>query len=186
MPNSAINCFKNSSNDFKTSNDYINRKKAKTIYNSTKNNNLTTKKNGSEYKGPVFVNGGHFLGSVGGYNIKNYDLLLNVAKGRAYSEAQCITNLEPPDNVIPNLNETCINPRSKCAPINSTYNLFEGPFLINKTSDNLNCEPTIIKNSTTYTLRTDVSNSQSLKKLANRDKLQNLNLNTKIPIHCYR
>ena len=75
MSSSAAKCFSTGPNQFKSSNDYTNQKKAKAIYKSVQ------KDNGSLYNGPIFVNGG-CLGSIGGYNTNNYELLLNVTKGK--------------------------------------------------------------------------------------------------------
>ena len=87
------NCFKNTSDGFKSSNDRIEKLKAKTIYHSSKNTSVPRKSDGSKYNGPVFINTCGFLGSIGGFNNSNYNLRLNVAKGRAYSEKQKIITL---------------------------------------------------------------------------------------------
>ena len=179
MPGSVANCFKNSSNDFRSSNDRIEKLKAKTIYQSVHNNaNKNTPTN------PVFLNNGGFLGAVGGYNTNNYDLLLNVAKGRAYSEAQCITTSAHTHTHINTSNDTCATAISKCAIPNSTYHLLEGPFLLKTNSDNSGCESTIIKEYTNYNPAYKRQTIYSFSKLVNRDKLQNLNLHTKLPITC--
>ena len=178
MSGSAANCFKNSSNDFKSSNDRIEKLKAKTIYQSAQ------KENGSQYKGPIFLNTGRFLGAVGGYNTNNYNLLLNVAKGRAYSESQCIKK-DTGFIHIANENESCMKSVSKCTLPNSTYDLLEGPFIKqNQSSSPKNCE--LEKNKDLYKFNQTLisASSHPFKKLVNQDKLQNLNLHTKLPITC--
>ena len=94
IQSSAANCFSTGPNQFKTSNDYISRKKAQTIYKSVKDN---VKAN--NYAGPILTNG-TCLGAVGGYNTDNYDLLLNVTKGKYYTEPQCINITEYPDTPL--------------------------------------------------------------------------------------
>lgn len=186
MTGSAAKCFKNTSNDFKSSNDRIEKLKAKTIYESLQRNDVPKKKNGAIYNGPVFVNTGGFLGAVGGYNTNNYDLLLNVAKGRAYSESQCIKT-DSSYIIIFNENESCKNSVSTCTKPNFTYDLLEGPFLLKadtSNTDNAECESKILQNYSTYDPSNISAISYSFKKLVNQDKLQNLNLHTKLPITC--
>jgi len=173
MPGSAIKCFKTDSNEFKASNDYINKKKALATYNSG-----------------VFINRGGFLGAIGGYNTYNYDLKLNVAKGRAYSEVPCVTSTDLSTSattnvVLNNPNDLCVNPVSKCQIPNSTYELFEGPYLIKTATNTYSSEQCGLKSQLQYTTF-DPSNIQTLSfsKLANDDKLQNLNLNSKLPLTC--
>ncbi len=193
MPGSAIKCFKIDSNEFKASNDYINKKKALAIYNTAKQQSKTNsqvKDDNSEYNGPVFINEGGFLGAIGGYNTDNYDLKLNVAKGRAYSEMPCIISTDLSTNattnvVLNNPNDLCVNSVSKCQMPNSTYELFEGPYLIKTTSNTYSSEDCPLKSRQQYTTF-DPSNiqTQSFNKLANDDKLQNLNLNSNLSLTC--
>ena len=137
MPGTASKCFKTDSNQFKSSKDHINKKKAKVIYDIVSqqpNTNIQLKEDGSEYNGPVFIDGGGFLGAVGGYNTENYNLKLNIAKGRAYSETQCIIRTDNSTNIttdiiLNNENKQCVDSVSKCQAPNSTYELYEGPFL---------------------------------------------------------
>ena len=184
MSGSAAKCFKNSSNSLKSSNDYIEKKKAKTIYKSIINNFSIRKNDESQYNGPVFINKCGFLGAIGGYNTQNYDLLLNVAKGKAYSESQCII-IDSSSIYINNTNETCINILSKCANQNSTYDLYEGPFLLKtnpNNTNNLNCESKIIKEYSYYDPSNITATSYPFNKLVNNNKLQNLYLHSKLPL----
>jgi hypothetical protein len=194
MPGSAAKCFRTDSNEFKASNDYINKKKAQTIYYSAHKqdiSNIKLNKIGNEkYKGPIYLNNGGFLGAVGGYNIDNYDLKLNVAKGRAYSEMPCIISTDLSTNattnvVLNNPNDLCVNSVSKCQMPNSTYELFEGPYLIKTTTNTYSSEKCPLNSQLQYTTF-DPSNiqTQSFGKLANDDKLHNLNLNSKLPLTC--
>ena len=193
MPGSAAKCFKTDSNEFKASNDYINKKKALAIYNTVKEQSKTNsqvKNNNSKYNGPVYINTGGFLGAVGGYNTDNYDLKLNVAKGRAYSEMPYVISTDLSTNattnvVLNNSNDLCINSVSKCQKPNSTYELFEGPYLIKTETNTYSSEECPLKSQLQYTTF-DPSNIQtrSFGKLANDDKLQNLNLNSKLPLTC--
>ena len=193
MSGSAGKCFKTDSNDFKSSNDHINKKKALAIYNSVKEQSKTNsqvKHDKTEYNGPVFVNEGGFLGAVGGYDTSNYDLKLNVAKGRAYSEMPCVVSTDLSTNAITNVvlynpNDLCINSVSKCQIPTSTYELFEGPYLIKTTSNTYSSEDCPLKSRQQYTTY-DPSNIQtrSFSKLANDNKLQNLNLNSKLSLTC--
>ena len=193
MPGSAAKCFKTDSNQFKSSKDHTDKKKAQTIYNSVKdlpNTNIQVKKDETEYIGPVFVTTGGFLGAVGGYDTENYDLKLNVAKGRAYSEAPCVIKTGTTIVKIPNLNNSCINEISNCQIPNSTYELFEGPFLLNNSANSANSAPDKreicpLKSRQYYTIfdpSNITSTSYSFSKLANEDKLKNLHLNTRLPL----
>ena len=187
MPGSAAKCFKTDSNQFKSSKDHTDKKKAQTIYNSVKdltntNTNIQVKKDETEYIGPVFVTTGGFLGAVGGYDTENYDLKLNVAKGRAYSEAPCVIKTDTTTNTktdvrIPNSNNSCINEISN----------FEGPFLLknstNSTTDKSEICPLKSRQQyTTFDPSNITSTLYSFTKLANQDKLQNLHLNTRVPL----
>ena len=186
MPGSAAKCFKSDSNQFKSSKDHIDKKKAQTIYYNTQDSA------GQEYKGPIFVTTGGFLGAVGGYDTENYDLKLNVAKGRAYSEAPCIIKTDTSNIIIPNSNNSCNNEISKCQIPNSTYELFEGPFLLKNSTNSTNSatdksEICPLKSRQQYIIfdpSNITSTSYSFSKLANEDKLQNLHLNTRLHLRC--
>jgi len=194
MPGSAAKCFKTDSNQFKSSKDHTDKKKAQTIYNSVKdlpNTNIQVKKDETEYIGPVFVTTGGFLGAVGGYDTENYDLKLNVAKGRAYSEEPCVIKTDTTNTTtnirIPNLNNSCINEISNCQIPNSTYELFEGPFLLKKSANSATDKTEICplksrQHYTTFDPSNINSTSYSFSKLANEDKLKNLHLNTRLPL----
>ena len=160
MPGSARKCFKIDSNDFKSSNDYINQKKALVIYNSVKEQSKTNsqvKDNKNKYIGPLFIDQLGFLQAVGGYNIDNFDLKLNIAKGRSYSVIPCVITTDLSTNVTTNVlldytNNSCINSVSKCQIPNSTYELFEGPYLVKTVSNTYSCKDCLLNSRLQYTI----------------------------------
>ena len=87
MSEYSLRCFSTGPNKLRSSQDYINQKKAKTLYKTTASN----VKNDINDNIQVFMHpgtiaeGGRCLASVGGYNTSSYDLLLNLTKGRYYS-----------------------------------------------------------------------------------------------------
>jgi len=103
-----------------TSQAYTNLKKTETLYeNFSKNSrisNILLKKNGSEYSGPLYIDTSGCLESIGGYNVSNYDLFLDIVKGK-YS---CYRrrHQKNKDNIHPDL----------------TYKISEGPFFIHDIS----------------------------------------------------
>lgn len=142
---SANKCFSTGPNQFKTGQDYINRKKSQQLYtNAVIDLSMATPER------PASANictrsKGHCLGSVGGYNTNSYDLLLNLTKGAYYSatDVSFSANTTPPN---------CSHPVNKCLtvglssnknlkPPNYTYGIYEGPFITNDISylDISNC-----------------------------------------------
>tara|TARA_B100001093_G_C26840589_1_gene1020360 strand:+ start:2005 stop:2589 length:585 start_codon:yes stop_codon:yes gene_type:complete len=182
------NCFKNTSDGFKSSNDRIEKLKAKTIYHSSKNTSVPRTSDGSKYNGPVFINTCGFLGSIGGFNNSNYNLRLNVAKGRAYSEKQNIITQQGGENIIFADQELCNTSTSKAHKANKTYDLLEGNFysiekVLENNSPDIICNYEIIKDRVNYSdkiIASGQSNNTYVSNLVNRDKLHNLNLNKKI------
>ena len=88
MPNSASKCFLSGPNQLNSSKDYIDRKKAQTIYQTTKNSK-TLKQNGTQYNGPIFVNTSGCLGAIGGYNSNNYELFAHqITVTNTYCQSQ--------------------------------------------------------------------------------------------------
>ena len=83
-----------------------------------------TKKDGSKYNGPFFATTGGCLGAVGGYNINNYDLLLDITKGKYETHHTC--------NNTPSTNP------------NISYKISEGPFYYDSDiSTNTLCDDTL-------------------------------------------
>ena len=173
MSSLSANCFSTGPNQFKSSNDYINEKKAKTIYTSLQ------KDNGTSYNGPIFING-KCLRSIGGYNTNNYDLLLNVTKGKYYTNPACVYIKDSDCQ----LDSSCssISDDSNCSSFGFNYDLYEGPFLLKKDIvDNSNiCYSTNISQNTQLNTTTTPSIicSEPFQKIVNDNKL----LNFKYPL----
>ena len=155
------------------SKEYTNIRRNRTIYESV-----------SQQEG-IHVNEGGFLGAVGGFNQQNYDLRLNLAKGRAYSESQCVNDISINNININNTNQDCITAISSCAPLTITSELREGSFLSKNPNTNLDnkCSSNLFKQLSLYDLNLNYSTA-SFNNLVNYDKLQNLNLNSKLPLTC--
>jgi hypothetical protein len=91
MPQFSVRAFASDSNQMRSGSDYINRKKAATLY-TTVSTNL---KDEEEDNLAVLISEGsgttteydisRCIWSVGGYNVNSYDLYLNVSKGRYYT-----------------------------------------------------------------------------------------------------
>ncbi len=138
-------------NSISSSNDYINKKKATALYANTASLNPTPNKS-SNFSNMNFNNGVnkgicnsnrdiYSLESVGGFNVSSYDLLLNVTKG-SYFTATSGRLVSIPNNNNNSSSETnpvkindCSNIVLKIEsepsiPLNQTYNLYEGSYLI--------------------------------------------------------
>ena len=85
----AVKSFTKNKKNSETSQDYTNLKKTETLYKSFSKNsrisNILLKKNGEEYKGPLYIDTSGCLESIGGYNVSNYELFLDLVKGK-YSQ----------------------------------------------------------------------------------------------------
>lgn len=178
---SASKAFSNSYNKMKSAKDYTNKKKAETIFESARNN-IVNKRDGERYVGPVLKTSNGFLGAVGGYNVNSYDILLNVAKGQSYLATPCVT-IDGSSVMLP-INDCSLNIR--CNPPNSSYGIFEGPYLQNS-MDVSGCFSNQTKQFTNY----DPSNilqapntAYSYTQLANSNDLLNLNLHRALQIDC--
>ena len=184
MPGSAAKCFKSDSNQFKSSTDNTNKMRSKTIYQGAKNQNPNVN------TGPIHVDTGGFLGAIGGFNTSPYDLLLDVAKGKAYSESQCIKitdqNSQQEQNIIINpTNETCTNSISKCGPLNQTYELFEGTILkTTESSSTCLLQPEYVYDPSTININIHPTSHNIVSKIVNADKLGNINLHNKMRLTC--
>ena len=128
MPtNSANKCFVTNKHQPKFGSDYTNQKREKEIYKYYSGNTqlpgTITKQDGSKYNGPFFLDLNGCLNSVGGYNTKNYDLLLDITKGKYYS-----------------YNNTSCDGNSKSLTPNQSFKISEGPFFYNTDiSNNSTC-----------------------------------------------
>ena len=91
MPQFSVRAFASDSNQMRSGSDYINRKKAATLY-TTVSTNLKDEEDDNlavsitEGAGTsTDYNISRCIWSVGGYNVNSYDLYLNVSKGRYYT-----------------------------------------------------------------------------------------------------
>ena len=179
MPGFAAKSFSTGPDQFKSSNDYISRKKAQTIYRSLQKDNVNV--NAKNYQDPIQING-NCLDAVGGYNTDNYDLLLNVTKGKYYTEPICVS---VNGTKIPSSCYSTINPNnSNCSVFSYNHDLYEGPFLqknnTNTNTDNL-CPSKIIEQYSKIDPTTTTTNSFT--KLVNEDKLRNFKYPLKFRIN---
>lgn len=170
MQRSASKAFNNSYNKFRSSQDKINRKKSETIFEFTTNNNVN-KEDGKKYIGPVIKKSNGFLGAVGGYNVNSYELLNNVVKGQSYLTSPCVS-IDNSSVILSNSNCSLLG---KCNPPNSSYDIFEGPYLQNST-DVYGCHSSQINQFTNYDASNILQPSYSYIQLANSNNLQNLNV----------
>jgi hypothetical protein len=91
MPQFSMRAFASDSNQMRSGQDYINRKKAETLYTTISTNRKTNKTDNLA----VLISPGsgtsteydisRCLFNVGGFNVNSYDLYLNLAKGRYYT-----------------------------------------------------------------------------------------------------
>ena len=138
-------------NSISTSNDYISKKKAIALYANTASINPISEKS-SNFTNINFNNGVnkgicksnenlYNLESVGGFNVSSYDLLLNITKGNYYSATDGRLVSIPNNNNNTDLGSNavkindCSNVELKIesnpiVPLNQTYNLYEGSYLI--------------------------------------------------------
>ena len=172
MQRSASKAFNNSYNKFRSSQDKINRKKSETIFESASNN--VNKQDGKKYIGPVIKKTNGFLGAVGGYNVNSYDLLNSVVKGQSYLTSPCVS-IDNSSVILSNSNCSLLG---KCNPPNSSYDIFEGPYLQNS-MDVYSCLSSQTNQFTNYDASNILQPSYSYIQLANSNNLQNLNVSAK-------
>ena len=173
MQRSACKAFNDSYNKFKSAQDNTNKKKAETIFEIA-SNKAVNKQDGEKYVGPVIKKSNGFLAAVGGYNVNSYDILTNVAKGKAYLTSPCVTI--DGSSVILSTNN-CSLP-GKCNPPNSSYGIFEGPYLQNS-MDVSGCLSSQTKQFTNYdpsNILQAANTAYSYTQLANSNDLQNFKL----------
>lgn len=142
MPQYNVRSFSRDSNRMRDSGDHINRKKAESIYTNVASNTKDNKNDNIN----VFFNtsGQRLLSSVGGFNVNNYDLLLNLTKGRHYTAAggQGVLAARVNDTILTSnpdsstkINDCItvdISNSSSFAYPDYTHNIYEGPFLFNR------------------------------------------------------
>jgi hypothetical protein len=136
-----MRAFSNGPNNMKFSSDHINKKRAETTYYVASNDINKTQLYNNNSNIPVKACQGQ-LSSVGGYNIKSYDLLLDLTKGKYYNatSGRIITLLSDSSDTNKHT-EVKINDCSGTyiktvdfsklsAPISQTWGINEGPFLL--------------------------------------------------------
>ena len=154
--------FSKHSKNLMSSNDYINKKKAQTLFKV-----LTTNKQQEPQK----------LLSVGGFNVSSYDLLLNFSKGSYYLSSQDkiievpnYTTISNTELIINNCKKTIIKITNTVnQPLTQTWNIYEGPYIVKKT----NIEPTCsnsLKNNPNITISNEL-----VKTLFGKTAFANLN-----------
>jgi len=153
--------FSKRSNNLMSSNDYINKKKAQTLFNVLTTNSQQPKK----------------LLSVGGFNVSSYDLLLNYSKGSYYVSSQDkiieVPNYTTSSNmevIIDNCKKTIIKVTNTVnQPLTQNWNIYEGPYIINKTNIQPVCSNTL-KNNPNITISNEL-----VKTLFGKTAFANLN-----------
>tara|TARA_Y100000389_G_scaffold157418_3_gene158546 strand:- start:921 stop:1604 length:684 start_codon:yes stop_codon:yes gene_type:complete len=197
-------------NSISCSNDYISRKKASALYANTASLNPLPGPT-SKFKNINFNNGVnkgicntnqdlYRVESVGGFNVSSYDLLQNISKGAYYTapKGRLVSipnnnnNLNNGSNFV-NIND-CSNielrieeDSSKKNPLNQTFNLYEGSYLIDISNSfdqndiDCGCHPTLLGNLEDVQIFNELAKNnkdinknsdKSLAKLAEQDPLR--------------
>lgn len=179
--------FSKHSNQLMSANDYINKKKAQTLFKVliTNTNTEAFESNKNIKKLPIkTVNNlqqqSQKLLSVGGFNVLSYDLLLNFSKGSYYVSPEGRTIEVPNYTTNPNTTtEVSINDCTKTTikitnlvnqPLTQSWNIYEGSYIVNKTNTQSACLNTL-RNTPNITISNELINS-----LVGRTALANLNL----------
>ena len=156
MSNYSIRTFSRDSNNMRSANDYINRKKAENLYlvsttNGKVNNGNKSINSNTPVKTSIGPMGNQRLRSVGGFNVNSYDLFMNISKGRYYTatdgrkiEKYSFNGIDT--STLPNETSVKINDCSATTffiksldsqlttPISQGWDLYEGSYLLNKES----------------------------------------------------
>lgn len=152
MSNYSIRTFSRDSNNMRSANDYINRKKAENLYlvsttNGKVNNGNKSINSNTPVKTSIGPIGNQRLKSVGGFNVNSYDLFMNITKGRYYTatDGRKIQNYNfVPPNTVETNTDIKINDCSATTfsiessfnilniPITQSWDLYEGSYLINR------------------------------------------------------
>lgn len=193
-----MRAFSNGPNNMRSSSDHINRKRAETTYTVARTNINTTQPYNNNSNIPVKAgypgpNNTQQLSSVGGYNVRSYDLLLDLTKGKYYNanNGRKITllpsNATPPhsvavkiNNCSPTIIET-INSSNLQAPISQTWGINEGVFLADTSfsllyntfdlSNNCSCDLPRISKNPNVILNSHL-NGRALARLNNKNPLR--------------
>ena len=117
-------------NNLKTGQDNTERKKQEALFKTTRTHE-SLKLNKQIFKGLVSTDKSGYLSSVGGYNVKSHDLLLNIKKGAANALNPYIKISGISSDISAHIivDASCNNQACTTAP-NSAFELFEGPFLL--------------------------------------------------------
>tara|TARA_E500000178_G_scaffold350508_1_gene409627 strand:+ start:2454 stop:3134 length:681 start_codon:yes stop_codon:yes gene_type:complete len=210
MSNPIFNrAFSMRPNSIKSSNDYINKKKAAALFANTaslnpkpgeSSNYSNINYNNGVNKGICKSNEGIYnLESVGGFNVSSYDLLLNITKGRYYTATSGrLVSIPNNNNSTVDSNFVKINDCSNIElkientsqpsfPLNQTYNLYEGPYLIDVSNSydqneiKCGCHPVLLGNLedvqifgelTKNNNKINISSDKSLARLAEQEPLR--------------
>jgi hypothetical protein len=113
-------------NNLRTGQDNTQRRKEEALFKTTRTHE-SIKHNNEIFKGLVSTDKSGYLSSVGGYNVKSHDLLLNIKKGAANALNPYIEISDISNHII--VDASCNKQACTTAP-NSAFELFEGPFLL--------------------------------------------------------
>jgi hypothetical protein len=116
-------------NNLRTGQDNTQRKKQEALFKTTRTHE-SLKLNKEIFKGLVSTDKSGYLSSVGGYNVKSHDLLLNIKKGAANALNPYIKISDISSDISAHIivDASCNKQECTTAP-NSAFELFEGPFL---------------------------------------------------------
>jgi len=157
MSNYSIRTFSRDSNNMRSANEYINRKKAENLYlvsttNGFANNGNKSIRSNTPVKTSIGPMGNQRLRSVGGFNVNSYDLFMNISKGRYYTATdgrnienhvfEGINISDPlPNEASVKINDCsgtrfCQNSSNSqlTTPISQNWDLYEGSYLLNRES----------------------------------------------------
>ena len=181
MSFSVNKCFSTGPNKLRSSQDYISRRKAQTLYTTT----ATNTKNDISNNNQVFMDASRCLASVGGYNTNTYDLLLNLTKGRYYENSQLHIKAPQSSNINydPIQLSSCVTvdiSNKHAIPLSQTHEMYEGPLLYSDlshnqidVSNNLYCLPYTLRKSFILDVSKQTISSYPFGKLIIEDPLLN-------------
>jgi hypothetical protein len=139
MLNTNNRTFSRDTNKMRSAQDYINRKKAESLYLTSKKNNISNT--------PVSLDTKCEINSLGQTNINSYELLMNISKGRYYTaydgrQIQLRNSSGGNTSVFAKINNCAAtkffleNPKTNIfIPITQTWDLYEGSYLVNTKPD---------------------------------------------------
>lgn len=179
--------FSKYSKQLMTANDYINKKKAQTLFQVLTTNTQAFESNKNIKKLPIKTlnnsqNQTQKLLSVGGFNVLSYDLMLSFSKGNYYISPEGRT-IELSSYTTTSNNEININDCKKTTikitnsvnqHLTQNWNIYEGSYIVNKTNTQTVCLNTL-KNNPNITISNELINSLFGKTaLANLNKIDTL------------